>query len=729
MTLRQKTLLLIGSMLVSLIAILYVVSHFILLEGVARLEYQNTYQNMERVRDGLADDLANLEALAADWAKWDDTWAFVEDGNDDYIQANLVDETFRNLRLNLLLFIHSSGRLVYGRAFDLQAGQERPVPPGLLEHLSPDHPLWRPPEARTSATGIVVLPEGPLLVAAWPILTSEGQGPGRGTLLMGRWLDEPELTRLAARMHLTLTLQLLDAPALLPDWQTVRPTLSGGTPIAVQTLDPERVAGYVLIEDIYGQPALALRAGLPRSIYQQGQASVQFYLFSLLALGLLFGVTTLLLVEKTVLSRLTRFHADVSRVSRDPATRVQVIGRDELATLAIAINEMLDSLAQAGTVLRQSKEFNESIVQSMAEGIAVEDAAGYFTFLNPAAEALLGYAPGELLGQHWTAIAPPDQQPIIQAADERRARGEADHYEVELVRRNGTRLAVLVAGSPRFEGGRFAGTIAVFTDITARKQAEEERARLLEAERRQRELAETLYEQLKKAQEQLVQSAKMAAIGQLAAGVAHEINNPMTSVLGFAELLLRKTAPDEPAHQSLTIIVKEARRVRNIVLGLLSFARQTEFQTEWAAVNQVVQETLDLLRQRLSKGDVTVQENYAPDLPLIRLDSGRMKQVFLNLIVNALHAMPQGGTLTVTTEQVNDEVAICIADTGVGIPPENLSRLFEPFFTTQPVGQGTGLGLSISLGIVQDHGGRIEVTSQVGAGSTFTVFLPTGRHG
>jgi signal transduction histidine kinase len=213
-------------------------------------------------------------------------------------------------------------------------------------------------------------------------------------------------------------------------------------------------------------------------------------------------------------------------------------------------------------------------------------------------------------------------------------------------------------------------------------------------------------------------------VGQLAAGVAHEIHSPLTSVQGYTELLLDEMAPDDPNREFLDIILNESHRVRDIVRGLLNLARQTEFRSEQADINQVAQEVLALVRPRLKKEDIDLEERYATDLPSLHLDVNRMKQVVLNLVTNAIHAMPQGGTLTVTSECVGSEVAMRITDTGVGISAENLPRIFEPFFTTKPVDQGTGLGLSISRGIMQEHGGRIEVESQEGKGSTFTVLLP-----
>ncbi len=234
-------------------------------------------------------------------------------------------------------------------------------------------------------------------------------------------------------------------------------------------------------------------------------------------------------------------------------------------------------------------------------------------------------------------------------------------------------------------------------------------------------------EQLKQTQAQLIQSAKMAAIGQLAAGVAHELNNPLQSVVGFAELARRNDGLEARIKEDLDIITKESRRARDIVRHLLEFSRQSEPFKEPADLNQVVRDTLALLRQQLHSNGITVEERYAANLSPVRLDVGRMKQVFLNLFSNAAQAMAHGGVLTVRSEWQQDGVAVHVTDTGTGIPPEHLPRIFEPFFTTKPVGQGTGLSLSVSLGIVQDHGGRIDVRSDEGQGSTFCVWLPTNE--
>jgi signal transduction histidine kinase len=245
----------------------------------------------------------------------------------------------------------------------------------------------------------------------------------------------------------------------------------------------------------------------------------------------------------------------------------------------------------------------------------------------------------------------------------------------------------------------------------------------LENARLYEDLQQRLLE-LGQAQAQLVQTAKMAAFGELAAGVAHELNTPLTSILGYAEILLEQAAADNWSRPRLEAIGRQAAKARDIVRSLLDFAREREYLADRADLNELLRQSLLLLRQRLKNHHITVREQYEPDLPCPVADVRRLKQVFLNLCLNALQAMPQGGTLTVRTERSDGGVAASFVDTGEGIPPQNLHRIFEPFFTTRPVDEGTGLGLSVSLGIVQAHGGRIEVQSQVGNGSTFVVWLP-----
>jgi signal transduction histidine kinase/CheY-like chemotaxis protein len=231
--------------------------------------------------------------------------------------------------------------------------------------------------------------------------------------------------------------------------------------------------------------------------------------------------------------------------------------------------------------------------------------------------------------------------------------------------------------------------------------------------------------ELKRTQAQLIQSTKLAAIGELAANIAHEINNPLTSVLGFASYLAEQVPPGRPMREELDLIQEEAGRARDIVRDLLHFSRQREFIPQITDLNVVLEQTLAMVRRQGALDSITLQEHYASGLAPVEVDVPRIKQVFLNLINNAVYVMKErGGSLTIRSSASGDMVQVEVIDTGTGIAPEHMDRIFEPFFTTKPDVSGTGLGLSVSLGIVQSHGGTIEVKSEVGRGSIFTVKLP-----
>jgi two-component system NtrC family sensor kinase len=239
--------------------------------------------------------------------------------------------------------------------------------------------------------------------------------------------------------------------------------------------------------------------------------------------------------------------------------------------------------------------------------------------------------------------------------------------------------------------------------------------------------------QKKESEFKLLQSEKQASVGKLAGGVAHEINNPLTGIVTFTHMLLRRTDIPEDVRTDLETIGQETERVRKIVKGLLDFSRQTELDREPTDVNRLVRQAITLVEnQALIKG-VNLTFEPGDGLPMVTLDRNQMQSVLLNIIINALDATdPGGGSITITTnigistsKPGQKGIEILCTDTGCGIPPENLNRLFDPFFTTKDVGHGTGLGLSVSYGIVERHGGTIWVQSKVGKGSTFKVWLPT----
>jgi two-component system NtrC family sensor kinase len=229
--------------------------------------------------------------------------------------------------------------------------------------------------------------------------------------------------------------------------------------------------------------------------------------------------------------------------------------------------------------------------------------------------------------------------------------------------------------------------------------------------------------ELKQMQAQLIRSEKLASLGEIVAGIAHELNNPLTGILVLSSLIQKKTDLDPTLQEDLATVVHESKRCARIVKGLLDFSRVGTPQKSLADVNRIMDSTLAIIGTQSIFHDVVFDKRYAPDLPPVMVDANQIEQVFINVLLNAGQAMSSGGRLTLTTRAAGAEVCVGIADTGCGIPKEHVGRIFDPFFSTKE-SKGTGLGLSVSYGIVENHGGRIEVESQPGVGTAFTIHLP-----
>jgi signal transduction histidine kinase len=253
---------------------------------------------------------------------------------------------------------------------------------------------------------------------------------------------------------------------------------------------------------------------------------------------------------------------------------------------------------------------------------------------------------------------------------------------------------------------RLLNRVAMMVDITERKKAEAESLQL-------REKAEM--------------SSRLAAIGEMAAGIAHEINNPLTGVIGFSELLLSRDDLPDDIKENLKIIADGGKRVKDIVRRMLTFARQNKPVKTNANIHELIDNTLEIRSYVLRTANIVVTRSYDPSLPWVTVDPGQMQQVFLNLIVNAEYAMKKAhgkGTLTITTGKADDHIRIAFKDDGTGMDQNTREKLFNPFFTTKQVNEGTGLGLSLSRSILLEHGGTIEVESEPGQGTTFIITLP-----
>jgi two-component system, NtrC family, sensor kinase len=285
-------------------------------------------------------------------------------------------------------------------------------------------------------------------------------------------------------------------------------------------------------------------------------------------------------------------------------------------------------------------------------------------------------------------------------------------------------LSHKVEVNSRDEIGELADSFNLMTD-----HLREANAKLVDWGRTLEKKVEERTQELRETQAHLVQSEKLASIGKLAAGIAHEINNPLGGILIYSHLILEDTPPGGAHHENLKKIVRETTRCKDIVKGLLDFARPKEPEMSPVDIPEVLDRCLALMERQALFQNIRIEKSYAPDLPRVVADGGQLQQVFMNIILNAAESMNGQGALGLRVDlDVNrDELTVNISDSGHGISEEDKARLFEPFFTTKEVGKGTGLGLAISYGIVRKHRGSIEVESEVGKGAIFTVRLPANR--
>ncbi len=470
--------------------------------------------------------------------------------------------------------------------------------------------------------------------------------------------------------------------------------------------------------------------------------------------------------------------------SGDLTARSELKTKDEIGILANSFNKMVVDLSKSRDELLSSKVYTDSIISNMVDTLIVVDPKGKIKTVNKATLELLGYKEEELIGKDVSLIFTEEEEE--EEEEERLFKGkgleklikEGSVRDLEMMykTKSGDRIPVSFSGSVMYERQatsdkrRIIGIVGVARDMrqmlnllqelrnskeelesysqsleimvekrtkdldSSLKEVEESRdvmLSVLEDTEEARKKLELAMEELKQKEEQLIQVGKLSGIGQMAAGVAHEINNPMTSILGFAQLMIARKDIDSSLKEDLMRIEKEGKRCTVIIENLLNFARPQPAQKIELDVNNVIGATIKVVEYSIKREQVELIQKLDPSLPKIIGDPYQLQQVFMNIIINAAHAMPKGGSLTIGSRVTghgtqNTQVEVSFTDSGCGMSKEIQEKIFEPFFSTayQRGQKGTGLGLSISYSIVKEHGGRIEVESMLEKGSTFRVILP-----
>lgn len=700
MSIRGKTLLAVIGTFLALIAILYAILQAVVLGRYELLEEQAVRADIERALAAIEREARQMEALNYDWATWDDTYEFVGGRNPSYVGSNLMDETFVQQRLSLMLFVDASGNAVYAKAFDREAGEEVPVPEGLIRRLTPEWVMGR----TAGSPGIVEFDGRLMLVTSRPIMTSANAGPPQGSLVMGRMMDAAWTENLSRTVRLPV--------AFRPN-EGAGPGQAGG--ITVRALSPDTISGSASLEAAYGAK-VAVEALQPRTLYRQGRADTFYFLLYFVLSGVVVCAVCLVIIEKTVLSRLSRLISRAGSIgaTADASMRVgaEAGGSDEVAALATGIDGMLASIERfqnegrrAADELRRSEERLRSVLEASRDLVWEVNGDFVCTYMSPMVEEMLGYGPSAVVGRDIGATMAPADAASFRERIASAGPGDGPcRFECRLSRGDGGAVPVEVCSS-RVLGpdGALSGYRGVFRDISAQLEAEDEKERV---------------------RDKLIHAQKMETVGRLAGGVAHDFNNILAIIKALCNLGLGSGGERE-ARKHLEEIGAAADRATNLTRQLLIFSRSRPMKRDPLDMNGVVDGLMGMLVPLVGE-NITIRTRLCEGLRKISADRGAMEQILINLVINARDAMPGCGVITVrTANEGADRIRIEVQDTGCGMDEAAMARIFEPFYSTKEAGKGMGLGLAVTRDIVADHGGQISVSSRKGAGTRLTVLLPS----
>jgi PAS domain S-box-containing protein len=432
------------------------------------------------------------------------------------------------------------------------------------------------------------------------------------------------------------------------------------------------------------------------------EAAWMAFIVALVSLFTMIGLFYLLF-NRTVVSELKgllyKFHK-IKDQSQDNSEILQMSSEDEIEQLTAAFEKTAADLQQTHDELRASEAKYRKLFESSRDAIIIIDERTKLAEINEAGIKLFGFKDRQEAVSIETCF-----QLFWDARDARKfhdtvkQEGFVQGLEVAMVNREGKKLVIMVSATGRKdENGRFCGIEGILRDISEKRRVEK----------------------------YLIQTERLASIGELAAGVAHEINNPLGVIKCYANLLAKANQDDHQMHADIQIIRKHTDQCQSVVASLLSFARTPEPQMTKSQLHAVIDDILSVLEHQLHKKAIEVRRLYDPEIQSVTMDAAMMKQVFMNILLNARQAMPKGGTLTVRTslDEVEKRIRVAFTDSGIGISEKFIDRIFDPFFSTKGPEKGTGLGLSVSYGIVKQHRGDISVYSRTGKGTTFIVSFP-----
>ena len=680
-------------------------------DSFSSLEEREVATNVCRAKASIDYKTNHLLATAKDWGQWSDTYEFMQ-GDSSYIDNNLDVESLANLQIDMMLFYDISGNLYYAAGVDHHTYEEREISAAVLDHVNKEPLLFSEPSLQKQVSGIISTPEGLMMVGTSAITTSPIEETVAGTLVIAKLLDPEFVEEIEEMTQLSIDVKGVDDEFS---------TLAGNTAILqdngrlkIDTINKDTITGTTTVDDINGIPALTLQIEMPRDVYMQGQSAMKYALSAIIIIGIVYGLVLLLVMEKSVLARLTLLSRNVSTITEQGSlsSRLHMDGNDELHMLANDINYMLQTLEDNEIELQAAEHENQqkmaTVLANIISGILIIDPqTKTIVDVNPAAEEIIGLPKGDIVGREcydFMCSAERGKCPISDIGM------SMNRSECMMVNGEGQKIWILKSVVPVTLSGKDY-FVESFVDLRKIKEVEE---KLIQA----RVAAETANR----------------AKSDFLATMSHELRTPLNSIIGFSDLISCGSVGEISDRQkrfieNISTSGKHLLALINNVLDLSKVeANKMELHYETFSAAGVFSEVKQLISPLASKKRLQVEFIIENDFTNIYADKTRFKQILFNLISNAVKFTPSNGTATISASRREDMARFTVTDTGIGISEDGKGRLFQPFTqldsSINRQYEGTGLGLSLVKQFIEMHNGNIWVASEIGKGTTFTFELP-----
>jgi len=678
------------------------------LSNFLELEQADTLENVERVQNAVATEQSYLDYIVQDWACWDDTYQFIEDKNQQYINVDLQNQTLAGINVNVMIFVNNSGEVVYVKSVNTSTTKEEPVPDELFSMIEDGSLLTK--GENDSISGFVLLDKDPMFIACHPILTTKYDGPSRGTLIFGRYFDDDLLDSFRKVTRSSLIMYRTDEEMPTDFQMKIKNVSENPDKIVVEPLNDNQIAGYFGFKDIKGQLALLIRADFPRELYIHGEKTLNYMYFFLLLTGLMTGVGVKFALDNLFISRLIEIDDFVTRVrsEKDLSKRLSLEDNDELYRLSREINGMLNEIYLAEQEVKAQAREKKVLLDSLNELAVFVGPELRIIWANKAALEYMKMDLEKAMGIY-LKDAPGINGPLVEYLHLEHIFTTGEKISGEYIAKDGKVWFVQAIPVPD-EKGKIIGILQTCWDITERKEAEK-----------------LLHEK------QIAEVANRTK-SEFLANMSHELRTPLNSIIGFSDLLSEKVYGELNEKQTRAVgnISRSGKHLLNLINDILDLSKVEAGKLELDYKEFELASKLNTIKNLLApiagRKNIEIEIDVDKDLTTIRADEARFVQIMYNLVDNAIKFSHENGLVNVKAEKKGDLVEIMVKDKGIGIKLEDQHKLFKPFSQVDPFSskkfQGTGLGLSLVKQIVNLHGGYVWFNSKIGEGSTFAFTIP-----